>query len=258
MVGIREYWLMITTGLVLLLAAAVLIIGRPVVQNLMQETSKQAGFVLSNLTISGTERTERNAVLALLDIEAGIPLMAIDLNVLQTRIEILPWVRRATVTRILPGDININIEERVPFALWQRDGKLRLIDGSGVVITQHGLASFADLLMIVGEDAPAHISSLQKTLSLAPALAGQIKTVVRVGERRWDIVFESGVRVKLPDDSDLAYTSGAAWKRFARLETKHRLLAREVSVIDMRIADRLIMRVTPAGRRMMDGKEWAT
>ena len=197
-------------------------------------------------------------MLALLDVDAGMPLMAVDLDVVQGRIEALPWVRRATVTRVLPGDINIEIEERVPFALWQHDGKLRLIDREGVVITRHGLTAFADLLMIVGQGGPGHIDALQRALNLAPDLATRIKSVVRVGERRWDLLFDNGIRVKLPDDSDPTYMSNTAWERFARLETKHRLLAREVSVIDMRIPDRLIMRVTPAGRRMMDGKEWAT
>ena len=89
-------------------------------------------------------------------------------------------------------------------------------------------------------------------------MAARVTTVVRVGERRWDLIFDNGIRVKLPDNSDPKYKSSTAWERFVRLEKKHRLLAREVSVIDMRIADRLIMRVTPAGRRMMDGKEWAT
>ena len=258
MVAVREYWLMITTVLLLAFTAIFFTFGQSFAQGWVQETSRQAGFVLSNLSISGTDRTAREDVLALLDVEAGIPLMSVDLDGLQTRIEALPWVRRATVTRLLPGDINIEIEERVPFALWQRNGKLRLIDQDGTVITRHGLAAFSELPMIVGEGAPQSIGSLYAALGKAPDLAARVKTVVRVADRRWDLLFDNGIRVKLPDDSEVSYTSLTAWERFVRLEAKHRLLAREVSVIDMRIADRLIMRVTPAGRRMMDGKEWAT
>ena len=257
MVTIRENWLIVSMGILLLLSAIIFAAGRPFAQDMMQATSN-AGFVLSKLDIEGIDRTERKQILALLDVDAGMPLMSIDLNALQTRIENLPWIRRASVTRVLPGDIKINVEERVPFALWQRGGKLRLIDQEGIIITRHGLAGFSDLLMIVGNDAPNHIAPLRETLNRAPRLAAEIKTVVRVGERRWDLLFNSGIRVKLPDDSDPVYNSISAWERFVRLEAKHRLLAREVSVIDMRIADRLIIRVTPTGRRMMDGKEWAT
>lgn len=258
MTAIREYWLTISTLLALSLATVFFTVGKPLAQQWMQETSRQAGFVLSNLTISGAERTARNDILALLDVDAGMPLMAVDLMAVQSRIEALPWVRRATVTRVLPGDLNIEVEERVPFALWQQDGKLRLIDREGVVITRYGLTAFSELLMIVGSGGPAHVTALYQTLNVSPELAARIKSVVRVGDRRWDLLFDNGIRVKLPDDSDLSYKSVTAWERFTRLEAKHHLLAREVSVIDMRIPDRLIMRVTPAGRRMMDGKEWAT
>jgi len=257
MIAIREYWLIIGTGVLLLFSAIIFTVGRPFANDVMQATGS-AGFVLSNLEITGTKRTERKDVLALLDVDLGMPLMSIDLNALQVRIENLPWVRRASVTRVLPGDINIKIEERVPYALWQKAGKLQLIDDEGVVITRRGLAGFSDLVMIVGEEAPKHIATIRKTLSLSPKLAAEIETVIRVGERRWDLVFGNGIRVKLPDDSNPNYNSVSAWERFVRLEEKHRLLARELSVIDMRIADRMIIRVTPTGRRMMDGKEWAT
>jgi len=258
MVAIREYWVTIAAGLALVLVAAGLTVGKPLAQSWMQETSRQAGFVLSTLTINGIDRTSQEDVLALLDVDAGIPLMAVNLDTLQSRIEALPWVRRATVTRVLPGDINIVIEERKPFALWQLDGKLRLIDNEGIVITRQGLTTFAALPMLVGKGAPDHIAALYDTLGSSSELVARIKTLVRVGERRWDLLFDNGIRVKLPDNKDEVYSTEAAWKRFVRLEEKHRLLAREVSVIDMRIADRMIMRVTPAGRRMMDGKEWAT
>jgi cell division protein FtsQ len=258
MIFVREYWLTVSTVFMLLLLAAAYSIGMPFTKNWMQEASRQTGFLLSTLTVSGTERTPRDDVLALLDLDVGMPLMAVDLGGVQARIEALPWVRRATVTRVLPGKISINIEERVPFALWQRAGKLRLIDNEGVVITRRGLTAFSALPMIVGEGAPDHITALYQTLSVAPKLAGEVKTLVRVGERRWDIIFNNGIRLKLPDNSDPTYTSEKAWKKFIALEAKHRLLAREVSVIDMRIADRLIMRVTPAGRARMAGKEWAT
>lgn len=255
---IRAYAPKVALASLLLGASVAATVAMPTMQNWMQETSREAGFVLSNLNIKGNVRTSDNAILALLDIDTGMPLLAVDLDALQARLEALPWVRRASVTRVFPGDINIDIEERQPFALWQKDGKLRLIDSDGVVITGRGLTAFAELPMIVGEGAPEHIATLHHTLAQASDLSGRVKTVVRVGDRRWDLLFDNGIRVKLPDDTDPAYTSEAAWKRFARLEQKHRLLAREVSVIDMRIADRLIMRVTPAGRRMMDGKEWAT
>lgn len=255
---LRQHWLAFSGLLALSAGAAVFYSLKLPAFNLFQETSRQAGFVLETLTVEGLERTARNDVLARLDMDAGMPLMAVNLDEVQQSIEALPWVKRAVVTRVLPGDIKISVEERMPFALWQMDGKLALIDGDGTVIIRSGLASFADLPIVVGAFEASGMQSLFAMVKETPALLGQIRSLVRVGERRWDIVFENGVRLKLPADQALTYNSQMAWEKFLELEQKHRLLAREVSVIDMRIKDRLIMRVTPAGRRVMDGKEWAT
>ncbi len=64
--------------------------------------------------------------------------------------------------------------------------------------------------------------------------------------------------MKLPEEFLTDYNGDAAWDKFVRLEAAHNFLAREISVLDMRVADRVVVRVTPTGRRMMDGKEWAT
>jgi len=255
---LRNHWIATSAFVTVLALAVAALFGQAFAATWMQETSRQAGFVLSNLSIEGNVRTRQADILATLDIDTGMPLMAVDLQALQHRVEALPWVRLVTVTRILPGDINLHIEERKPFALWQRAGQLRLIDEEGVVITQRGLTAFSGLPMIVGDGAPHEMGKLFQMLSAAPDLAQRVKTAVRVGDRRWDLLFDNGIRVKLPEDLDPVYGSDKAWSRLDRLEKQHRLLAREVSVIDMRIPDRLIMRVTPAGRRMMDGKEWAT
>jgi len=256
--ALRQHWVAASSLLVALMLTAMVYIWNQSAINAFQETSRKAGFVLETLTLEGLQRTKRSDVLALLDMDAGMPLMAVNLADVQKSIEALPWVRRASVTRVLPGDINIVVEERAPFALWQLDGKLSLIDNEGIVIKKSGLAAFADLPIVVGNFAQKEMQSLFNLIETTPVITDQIRSLVRVGDRRWDVLFESGIRLKLPADQAEAYSSEAAWKKFVELEQKHRLLAREVSVIDMRVRDRLIMRVTPAGRRMMDGKEWAT
>ena len=255
---IRNHWVAAMALLAVISLAVVASFGQALAAAWMQETSRQAGFILSALKIEGNVRTRQADVLATLDIDTGMPLMAVDLQALQARVEALPWVRLVTVTRTFPGDIHLSIEERQPFALWQKEGKLRLIDEEGVVITERGLTAFAGLPMIVGDGAPHEMGSLFEMLNSAPDLAGRVKTAIRVGGRRWDLLFNNGIRVKLPEDMDPVYGSEKAWSRLDRLERQHRLLAREVSVIDMRIEDRLVMRVTPAGRRRMKSKEWAT
>ncbi len=252
----HRYWVSSLTLLVML--ASMFLFARSVTESWFFETSRQAGFELSSLSISGISRTSRHDVLAVLDVDNGMPILAVDLKKIQERIEVLPWVREVKVSRIFPGDLQVSIIEREPYALWQMNGKVHLIDSDGMIITGRGLQEFSSLPLIVGEGAPKAIGPLVDDFKTTPVLFEKIKTAVFVSNRRWDVIFKSGIRVKLPEITNENYNSTDAWLRFARLEKEHKFLAREISVIDMRIQGRVTVRVTPVGRRRMDGKEWAT
>lgn len=238
--------------------ASVMLFARSVTESWFYETTRQAGFELSQLSVNGAERTAYNDVLAVLDIDDGVPILSIDLVLIKERIETLPWVKQVKVSRIFPGEIKVSIVEREPFALWQQDGNVQLIDPNGVVITGRGLKEFEALPLVVGKKASVNIETLFSKLETAGELSNRVKTAVFVGERRWDIIFDNGIRVKLPEEFLSEYNGDTAWDKFVRLEAEHNFLAREISVLDMRVPDRVIVRVTPTGRRMMDGKEWTT
>lgn len=221
------------------------------------ETTSEAGLVLADVEISGLKRTKRRDIEAVLDVDTGMPLLAIDLAALQARVEALPWVKEATVNRQLPGNMNIEVTERVPFALSQLDGHVTLIDNDGVTITDRGLGAFEDYVLIVGKVSPQPLEQFKLLMRMHPVLGERVRSAIWVNDRRWDIVFKNGIRVKLPSAMAEQYNMQSAWARFAELNTEHRLLEREVSVIDMRMHDRLVVRVTPAGRVKMSGEEWA-
>lgn len=222
----------------------------------MMETSSDAGFVLTDISITGLDRTQERDVQAVLDIDSGMPLLAIDLVQIQTRVEALPWVKEAIVNRVLPGSVTIDVQERAPFALSQVNGRVALIDRDGVTITDRGLGEYRNLMLVVGEASPELLRQLDELTATTPQLASRIRSAVRVNSRRWDLLFRNGVRVKLPSEMASGYDMARAWVRFENLNQKHRLLEREVSVIDLRLHDRLIVRVTPAGRRQLAGEEW--
>ncbi|MFC4347940.1 cell division protein FtsQ/DivIB [Kordiimonas lipolytica] len=229
----------------------------PMVENWVIERSRDAGFVLSDLQITGVERSKRADVLAALDVDDGVPLLTMNLEAMRQQLEQLPWVKEAQVTRVLPEGLKVVLTERQPFALWQKDGKVSLIDETGTIITQRGLVEYSDLMMIVGEGAADKIGELQGLLDGAGGLAARVRTAVRVGNRRWDMIFDNGIRVKLPEMT-AKYSASQAWKKFATLEDEYHLLGREVDVIDMRLSDRMVLRVSPEGRRRMSGTGWAT
>ena len=146
---------------------------------------------------------------------------------------------------MLPDTILINVEERRPVAIWQHDGNFALIDDNGEVILRKGLDRFADLIVVVGDDAPRHATRLLETLGMAPELVPWVRAAVWVGGRRWNLRLKGDIDVRLPE-----IDPAGAWKRLAEYEKAHGVLERDVQVLDLRLPDRLIVRKNPNG----DGK----
>ena len=200
--------------------------------------SANAGLRLRQVVVEGRRNTPRDMLLASLGVEIGQPMLAIDPQALKAKLETLGWVRSAAVERRLPDQLYIRLGEAEPIALWQRDGGFRLIDRSGQVIDRADAPAFSQLPVLVGDGAPAHAAELLAMLAREPDLAARVRGAVWVGERRWNLRFDNGVDVKLPAESPQL-----AWSLLARLEREQRLLARDLAVIDMRLPDRLVVRL---------------
>ncbi len=200
-----------------------------------------AGLVVQEIFVEGRGETPAPQVLAALDLKRGSPILAFDPAEAKAELERLPWVKEAAVERRLPDTVRVRLTERRPLALWQRHGKLALIDRDGVEIKGADPARFSALPMVVGDDAPHHAAPLLALLATEPELGRRVTAAVRVGSRRWNLRLDAGegasVDVQLPERN-----AGAAWSRLAELERTNRLLDRSVSVIDLRIPDRLIVR----------------
>ncbi|MGB0630304.1 MAG: cell division protein FtsQ/DivIB [Alphaproteobacteria bacterium] len=208
----------------------------------------EAGLRVDQILLQGRHHESADRITRVLDIKRGDPLLSVDLEHARERLETLPWIRAASIERRFPDTIRVNILERRPMALWQRENKLVLVDDEGTVITSRNLDRFRDLLVVVGKDAPAHATSLMTILADEPGLKQRVNAAVRVGDRRWNIRMDNGVYVRLPEKDPQA-----AWRRFARLEREHKLLKQDLLSIDLRIPDQLIVR-TRGGRPGPDRK----
>lgn len=205
------------------------------------DASAAAGLVTGEVFVTGRDKTSRLALIEALGVTLGEPMLAFDAEAARNRIEALGWVRAAVVERRWPDTIFLRIVERKPLALWQRDGKLVVIDRGGVVIEGAAPARFSRLPVIVGDDAPAHAAPLLSVLASEPGLSQRVAAAVRVGGRRWNLRFDNGVDVEMPEQ-DLA----GAWRRLAEFERTYQLLARDITAIDLRLPDRLVVRPAEA------------
>src|SRR5690606_16958854 len=110
-----------------------------------------------------------------------------------------PWVEHATVRKIYPDTLEVRVDEREPFAIWQQGRVLSVIEKSGRIIAPYTGGRLAALPLIVGSGAPENAPVLLARIAQVPELAGRVKGYVRVGDRRWDLHLDNGVTVKLPE-----------------------------------------------------------
>jgi cell division protein FtsQ len=207
--------------------------------------TRLAGFAVTEVLIEGRQRADRDQVVAAIGIELGQSLFAFEPEEARARLEAIGWIEHAIVERRLPDTVHVKLTERKPIALWQHDGEVRLIDAKGAVILPEATLAYAKLPLVVGADAAPHAESLLLTLAAEPALAQRVQAAVRVGGRRWNLIMDKGIEVRLPEDEP-----DVAWGRLAQAERDHRLLARDVRAIDLRLPDRMILRPgTPTHER---------
>lgn len=201
----------------------------------------EQGLALAKVEVEGRYYQNKDAILAALGVKRGMAVLDIDLAAAKARLEQLPWVRAAAIERRLPDTLYIRLTERQPFAFWQSNGQLALIDRDGTVITRDALFRYGPLLVLVGDDAPAQAADLLALLQTEPALAKRVKSATRYGGRRWNLRFANGIDVALPE-------TGAedAWHRLAALERSEQVLERQIAAIDLRLPDRIVVRTAPA------------
>jgi len=221
--------------------------GSPLAQSALQsvvdtmvEATGLLGFTVSDVTVEGRETTDGETILAALGARPGTPILAVSPKRAKQQLESLPWVRTAVIERRLPGTLYVRLVERKPLALWQHGGKIALIDRVGAVIPVDRLDRFAKLPMVVGEGAASHAAELLDMLANEPDLAARVTAAIRVGDRRWNLRIDNAIDVLLPADEP-----ARAWAQLARLDRSSALLQRDVQTIDIRLPDRVVLRVSP-------------
>ena len=197
-------------------------------------------LTVESVQVEGRQRADKRAILVALGVARGTPILAVDLEAAKARLETVPWVRNASIERLLPDTLYVRLTERAPLALWQHQGKFDLVDQDGNIIADADIRDYPFLPQVVGNGAPAAAPGLLKVLAGEPGLQAHVTASVRVGGRRWDIHLDNGIVVSLPENN-----AASAWHRLAALDRSDRLLERDVQIIDMRLPDRVVLRVPP-------------
>ena len=213
----------------------------------------QAGFVVRGYQIVGLDKMDRRIVDRVVTDElnraaenAGAgkpPQPLVDVAAIRERLIGFGWVKDARVSRRLPDTLVIDIVERKPAALWQNKGQLTLIDAEGIVLDKVAISNMPDLPLLIGPGANAHSRELARLMAAVPTLQPQLASATWVGRRRWDLSFQSGETIALPEGEQPAQ---AALAKFAKLDRSNGLLGRGVVRFDLRIPGKMIVRLPRA------------
>ena len=198
-----------------------------------------AGFEVRKVEVHGVHRMNELKVYERVLGERDRAMPLVDLHRLRNSLMELSWVKDARVSRQLPDTIVVDIVERTPHAVLRRPDRLVLIDDQGHILKPVSPAQAKGRLLIGGPGAQAQVQALSDLLDAAPALKPQVAQAEWIGNRRWNLTFNTGQVLALPQgDKDAA----GALMSFARLDGVNRLLGGKVVAFDMRNPNRIYLR----------------
>ena len=211
----------------------------------LSSAAKVVGLDATDIVISGQVETRERDVLGVLGLAETRSIVGLDVDTARRELLALPWVEHAAVRKLYPGKLAVELREKTAFAVWQHDESLSVVEQNGALIARFGIADlinnrFSHLPHLVGDGAADHAAQVLPLAARYPQVAFQARAYVRVANRRWDIRFGNGVTVQLPE-----HGLDKAVARLAQMEREEQILARQISHIDLRNDERIVVRLEP-------------
>lgn len=201
--------------------------------------ARALGFDIAAVTISGQVELSVPEILADAGISPKNSLLFLDVAKARAQLETAPLVRQASMRKLYPNHLVIDLVERAPYALWQKDGQVNVVAADGAVIDQMRDQRFATLSFVVGDGANERLPEFTGLVAAAGELGPKIRAGVLIANRRWNLKMTSGVEVMLPEINPLA-----AVATLVRLQRESRALDRDVLSLDLRLEGRMFARLT--------------
>jgi cell division protein FtsQ len=201
--------------------------------------ANSAGFRITTVAINGRKQLTQDEVLAIGGVSGRSSLLFLDAALVRDKLKANPWIADATVQKLYPGQLQINIVERTAFALWQQDGRLSVISDDGAVLEPYVSSRFMSLPLVVGKGAESRARDFLALLDRYPQVRDSTKAAVFVGERRWNLRLKDGLDIRLPE-----HDVGDALATLSKLDKEERLFSRDIVAVDLRLPDRLTVQLS--------------
>ncbi len=198
------------------------------------------GYAAHEIHIAGLQRQKPKTVLKAIGVVPEGPLFGFNAGRAKRLLENIDWVESANLRRVHPNRLEIELIERVPFAVWQRGGVRYVIDKSGAALSTLNPDDYERLLLVTGEGAHLAVADLVNHMEGHPALRSRIKAAARVGKRRWTLYLDNGLRIALAEN-DLT----GALARLIDLNEREGVFDRAVELVDLTLPGQTVVRLMP-------------
>jgi cell division protein FtsQ len=213
---------------------------------LLQGGFAEAGMAVGSISITGQTLTSEQAIFDALGIQPDTPTMGFDVEAARARIAELPAIETVTVRKTYPADVLVSVTERIPVARWRVDGITFVIDATGAQIGEDR-GAYGDLPLVIGDGAADDAMVMIRVLERFPELKTGLVALSRIADRRWDMIYDTGLRVQLPEQG-----VAQALRKLSNYQSEYQLLDRDVTVIDLRVDS--VVAVRPAKQEDPDKK----
>jgi len=201
--------------------------------------ARNFGFGVQAITMTGQSRLKPQEVLAIAGIDPKISMPFFDVDAAREKLEKNPLIAQASIRKLYPNRIVIEMVERTPAALWQKNGEIKTISADGAVIDELRETNFTDLPFVVGDGANARLPEFRALLDATEELRPKISAGVLVDGRRWNLRMRNGLDVKLPEKDP-----SEAIATLLDLQRQSRILDRDILWIDLRTPGKAFVRLS--------------
>ena len=202
-------------------------------------SARTLGLGVRVVTVSGATHLSERKILAIAGVDGNKSLPFFDVAQARARLEADPLIKQASVRKLYPDRIVIEIVERTPYAVWQKDGDVRAIAADGAPIDEVSDGRYAELPFVVGEGANGRVREFVGLLDAMGELKPRVEAGVLVDQRRWNLRLKSGIDVKLPESDP-----EAAIAELLTLQRQSRILEKDALALDFRVPGRVFVRLS--------------
>jgi cell division protein FtsQ len=209
--------------------------------------ANSVGLRIAAISLTGSKEVSREEILTTAGVTGRASLLFLDADAARTRLMANPWIGDAAVLKLYPDRLQITVTERQAFAIWQKDGRVSVIAADGTVLEPFVERRYVGLPLVVGKGAERSAKDFLTVIDRYPDIRSQLRASILVAERRWNLRLANGIDVRLPETDVVA-----ALDRLVALDRDKKLLSRDIAMVDLRLPDRVTVRLSDAAAQARD------